>query len=69
MVGRGVIAPCRHESSLAGDPGFDYLLGIAALDSGHLTHRVFVLERVLAVQPDQCLRVPRSPESISCWVS
>ncbi len=44
-----------HESSLAGDPGFDYLLGIAAMDSGHLTHSVFALERVLAVQPDNVL--------------
>lgn len=44
-----------HESALAGDPGFDYLLGIAAMDSGHLTHAVFALERVLAVQPDNVL--------------
>jgi hypothetical protein len=44
-----------HEPSLAGDPGFDYLLGIAAMDSGHLTHSVFALERVLAVQPDNVL--------------
>jgi hypothetical protein len=44
-----------HESDLAGDPGFDYLLGIAAVDSGHLTHSVFALERVLAVQPDNVL--------------
>jgi hypothetical protein len=44
-----------HESELAGDPGFDYLLGVAAMDSGHLTHSVFALERVLAVQPDNVL--------------
>jgi tetratricopeptide (TPR) repeat protein len=44
-----------YESSLAGDPGFDYLLGIAAMDSGHLTHSVFALERVLAVEPDNAL--------------
>ena len=44
-----------HEPDLAGDPGFDYLLGIAAMDSGHLTHSVFALERVLAVQPDNVL--------------
>jgi hypothetical protein len=44
-----------HEPSLAGDPGYDYLLGIAAMDSGHLTHSVFALERVLAVQPDNTL--------------
>ncbi len=44
-----------HESSLAGDPGFDYLLGIAAMDSGNLTHSVFALERVLAVEPGNVL--------------
>ncbi len=44
-----------HESSLAGDPGFDYLLGIAAMDSGNLTHSIFALERVLAVEPDNVL--------------
>ena len=44
-----------HEPELAGDPGFDYLLGIAASDSGHLTHSVFALERVLAVEPDNVL--------------
>ena len=31
------------------------LLGIAAMDSGHLTHSIFALERVLAVQPDNVL--------------
>ncbi len=44
-----------REASLAGDPGFDYLLGIAAMDSGHLTHSIFALERVLAVEPDNLL--------------
>ncbi len=36
----------------AGDPEFDYLIGIAALDAGHLTEAVFALERVLSVNPD-----------------
>lgn len=36
----------------AGDPGFDYLLGLAALDSGRPGRAVFALERVLIVQPD-----------------
>lgn len=36
----------------AGNPEFDYLLGIAALDAGHLTEAVFALERVLSVEPD-----------------
>ena len=45
----------EHEDELAGDPKFDYLLGIAALDSGHVQHAVFALERVLAVEPDNAL--------------
>jgi outer membrane protein len=40
------------ESRRAGDPEYDYLLGIAALDSGQREHAVFALERVLAVQPN-----------------
>ena len=41
-----------QEPARAGDPRFDYRLGVAALDSGHLTHAIFALERVLAVRPD-----------------
>jgi outer membrane protein len=41
-----------QEGARAGDPEFDYLLGVAALDSGNLERAVFALERVLAVQPD-----------------
>jgi len=40
------------ESQRAGDPEFDYLLGLAALDSGNYERAIFALERVLAVQPD-----------------
>ena len=40
------------EQARAGDPQFDYLLGLAAVDSGQYTRGVFALERVLAVQPD-----------------
>jgi hypothetical protein len=40
------------ESQRAGQPEFDYLLGIAALDSGDPQAAVFALERVVAVQPD-----------------
>ena len=40
------------EESRSGDPDFDYLLGLAAIDSGKLTRGVFALERVLAVRPD-----------------
>ena len=43
------------EAQRAGEPEFDYLLGIAALDSGHRERAIFALERVLAVQPDNAL--------------
>jgi len=43
------------EPQRAGEPEFDYLLGIAALDSGHRERAIFALERVLAVQPDNAL--------------
>lgn len=39
------------EDKRAGEPDFDYLLGIAALDTGRGTEAVFALERVLAVDP------------------
>ena len=39
------------EAEHAGDPNFDYLLGLAALDSGRPSRAVFALERVLAVDP------------------
>jgi tetratricopeptide (TPR) repeat protein len=39
------------EDDRAGNPDFDYLLGIAALDTGRHTEAVFALERVLAVNP------------------
>lgn len=44
-----LLAPLQSER--AGDPQYDYLLGIAALDTGRNTEAVFALERVLAVQP------------------
>lgn len=40
------------QSQRAGEAEYDYLLGIAALDSGKATEAVFALERVLAVNPD-----------------
>ncbi len=40
------------ESERAGDPEYDYLLGVTALDAGRDTEAVFALERVLAMQPD-----------------
>ena len=48
-----LLAPFSDER--AGDPEFDYLLGIAALDSGQPGQAVFALERVLAVRPDDAL--------------
>ena len=39
------------EVERAGDPRFDYLLGIAALDSGRATEAIFALERVLDAEP------------------
>jgi tetratricopeptide (TPR) repeat protein len=43
------------EPQRAGDPEYDYLLGIAALDAGDPERAVFALERVLALQPDNLL--------------
>jgi tetratricopeptide (TPR) repeat protein len=43
------------ESQRAGDPEYDYLLGIAALDAGDPERAVFALERVLALQPNNSL--------------
>lgn len=40
------------QSQRAGDPDYDYLLGIAALDDGKPSEAVFALERVLAVNPN-----------------
>jgi len=44
-----------HESERAGDIEYDYLLGIAANDSGQHERAVFALERVLALQPQNHL--------------
>lgn len=44
-----------QQSARAGQPEFDYLLGIAALDSGRITQAIFAFERVLAVQPGNSL--------------
>lgn len=40
------------EPERAGDPDFDFLLGLAALEVGKNTNAVFALERVLAVNPN-----------------
>lgn len=45
-----LLAP--YQSERAGEPDYDYLLGIAALDNGKPNEAIFALERVLAVKPD-----------------
>jgi hypothetical protein len=40
-----------EEEQRAGDPDFDYVLGLASIDAGHATEAVAALERVLAVRP------------------
>lgn len=44
-----------QESARAGQTEFDFLLGLAALDSGRITQAIFAFERVLAVQPGNSL--------------
>lgn len=41
-----------EEHTKAGDPAFDYALGIAASDAGHYGAAIIALQRVLARQPD-----------------
>lgn len=41
-----------HLDEYAGDAEFDYLLGLAALDSGHPGHAILALERALINRPD-----------------
>lgn len=48
--GYALLAP--HEYEMAGNVDYDYLLGIAALDSGNADKASLALERVLAVNPD-----------------
>lgn len=45
-----LLAPLEAQN--AGNPDFDYLFGIAAIDAGERTRGIFALERVLAVRPD-----------------
>jgi tetratricopeptide (TPR) repeat protein len=40
------------ESTRAGDVDYDYLLGVAAVESGNATRGAFALERVLATNPN-----------------
>jgi hypothetical protein len=43
------------EAQRAGDRRYDYLLGLAALDSGHVTRAIFALERLVQGHPDDTL--------------
>src|SRR5690348_13808938 len=40
------------QSRLSGMPEFDYLFGVASLDSGHIEDAIIAFERVLAVMPN-----------------
>ncbi len=40
------------QDRLSGQPEFDYLLGVAALDSGHIDEAIIAFERVLALMPN-----------------
>lgn len=42
-----------NQDEYEGDPEFDFLLGLAAMDSGHPTEAVFALERIAYLYPDQ----------------
>ncbi|VAW64462.1 hypothetical protein MNBD_GAMMA08-2578 [hydrothermal vent metagenome] len=42
----------QHQAEMEGDPYFDYLFGVAAIDTGHASEGTFALERVLLVFPD-----------------
>jgi tetratricopeptide (TPR) repeat protein len=44
------LAPLQN--ARAGDPEYDYLLGVASLDSGHIDDAIIAFERVLAVMPN-----------------
>ncbi len=42
----------KHLEQNEGDPEFDYLFGMAAIDTGEISKGIFSLERVLIVQPN-----------------
>lgn len=45
-----LLAPLESEN--AGNPEFDYLLGLSAIESGNAVRGIFALERLLAMQPN-----------------
>lgn len=48
-----LLAPLQ--SQRAGEPTYDYLLGLAALESGRAPEAIFAFQRVLAVEPENKL--------------
>jgi len=47
-----------YQPEMEGDPYFDYLFGVSAIDAGHASEGTFALERVLLVFPnDQVARI------------
>lgn len=42
----------KHEAELAGNIDYDYLLGVASLDSGKIDDAIVAFERVLAINPN-----------------
>lgn len=42
----------QYLADMEGDPYFDYLYGVSAIDAGHASQGVFALERVLLAYPD-----------------
>ncbi|HSJ95625.1 MAG TPA: hypothetical protein VLC53_01050, partial [Myxococcota bacterium] len=44
------LAPLQDR--LSGEPEYDYLLGVAALDSGRMDEAIIAFERVLAIIPN-----------------
>ncbi len=48
----------QYQSEMEGDPYFDYLFGVSAIDTGHASEGTFALERVLLIFPeDQVARL------------
>jgi outer membrane protein len=42
----------QYQTQMEGDPYFDYLFGVSAIDAGHASEGTFALERVLLIFPD-----------------
>ena len=42
----------QFQSEMEGDPYFDYIFGVSAIDTGHASEGTFALERVLLIFPD-----------------